>query len=165
MFARVIVDISNDAVDRIFDYRALSDTKIGMRVLVPFGGRKVMGYVVALTNQTDFDETKVKSIIANLENEPKLRPEILELSFYLARHFFLRLSDCIKLVLPSCVRNFSQHEQTEFILSNVYDIETSINMIGNRAKNQLSAVAYLNEHEESIFFNVLAKESVNNENN
>ena len=145
MYAQVIVDISNDAVDRVFDYVALNDTQIGMRVKVPFGARSVLGYVINLSETTNFNETKVKSIISNLESVPKLKPEILALSKYLAEHFFLRLSDTIKLVLPSCVRLDTQKEQNLFLLSLNLDIETAINIIGKKAKNQLSAVAFLNE--------------------
>ena len=66
MYAKVIVDISNDAVDRVFDYVALPDTQVGMRVSVPFANRTVLGYVIALSEETNFDKTKVKSIIKNI---------------------------------------------------------------------------------------------------
>ncbi len=145
MYAKVIVDISNDAVDRVFDYVALDDTKVGMRVRVPFAGRIVLGYVIGLSEHTDFDKNKIKPIIKNLESVPKLKPEILQLCLFLAKHFFLRLSDCIKLALPSCVRLDSQREMLEYNLTPLIDIDTAINMIGKRAKNQLALVATLNE--------------------
>ena len=151
MYAQVIVDISNDAVDRVFEYLALPDTQVGMRVSVPFANRAVLGYVVALTEDTEFDKTKIKSILSNKESVPKIKPEILEVSKFLARHFFLRLSDCIKLVLPSCVRLDTQNELTEYILSSSYDFDTAISIIGKRAKSQLSAFAYLNEQGEVNF--------------
>ncbi len=151
MYAQVIVDISNDAVDRVFDYVALPNTQVGMRVSVPFANRAVLGYVVALTEDTNFDKTKIKSIISNKESVPKIKPEILEVSKFLARHFFLRLSDCIKLVLPSCVRLDTQNEQNTFLLSTIYDIDTAISIIGKRAKNQLSAIAFLSEQGEVEF--------------
>ena len=151
MYAQVIVDISNDAVDRVFDYLALPNTQIGMRVRVPFANRAVLGYVIGLSDETTFDKTKIKSIISNLESVPKLKPEILELCKFMARHFFLRLNDCIKLVLPSCVRLDTQKEQNMFMLSLVYDLETAINIIGKRAKNQLSAIAYLEEQGDTNF--------------
>ena len=88
MYAKVIVDISNDAVDRVFDYVALENTQIGMRVRVPFANRVVLGYVIGLADETEFDKSKVKSIIKNLESVPKLKPEILKLSLFLAQHFF-----------------------------------------------------------------------------
>ena len=155
MYAQVIVDISNDAVDRVFDYIALPDTLTGMRVSVPFANRAVLGYVVALTEDTTVDKTKIKSIISNKESVPKIKPEILEVCKFLARHFFLRLSDCIKLVLPSCVRLDTQNEQTEFVLSTTYDFDTAISTIGKRAKNQLAAFSFLSEQGEASFLKMV----------
>ncbi|MBR2969781.1 MAG: primosomal protein N' [Clostridia bacterium] len=164
MYAQVIVDISNDAVDRVFDYLALPDTEVGMRVRVPFANRTVLGYVIGLKSDTSFDNTKIKSIISNLESVPKLKPEILELTKFLAGHFFLRLSDCIKLVLPSCVRQDTQHEQKAYILTPLYDIDTALSIIGKRAKSQLSAYAYLVEQGEcniSTLIEAFGRSSVN----
>ena len=146
MIARVIVDIPNDAVDRVFDYIALSNTQIGMRVKVPFAGRVVLGYVIQLTEQSDVEPSKLKTIVKNLEQTPKLKPEILNLCQFMSRHFFLRISDCIRLALPSCVRQDSAHEQYDYDLSLIYDIDTALNIIGKRAKNQLALVASLNEN-------------------
>lgn len=151
MFAQVIVDISNDAVDRIYDYIALPDTQVGMRVRVPFGGRTVLGYVMSLSEHSEFDPSKIKPIIKNLESVPKLKKEILELCHFLAKHFFLRLSDCIKLVLPSCVRLETVNEKQAYICSLITDLEDAINIIGKRAKSQLSIVAYLSEHGSESF--------------
>jgi len=151
MYAQVIVDISNDAVDKVFTYKAIENTQIGMRVRVPFASRSVLGYVINLSKDTTIEESKIKSIISNLESVPKLKPEILALAKFLAEHFFLRLSDAIKLVLPSCVRLDSQKEQSMFMLSLVCDVETAINIVGKKAKNQLAAIAYLNENGEEKF--------------
>ncbi len=164
MFAQVIVDISSDAVDRLFDYVALPNTEIGMRVKVPFAGRKVLGYVVNLSETTNYNASKVKPIIENLESVPKLKAEILQLCKFMSGHFFLRLSDCIKLALPSCVRLDTQKEQIEFNLCLALDLDTAINIIGKRAKNQLSAVAYLNDNGECEFLkmiNLFGRASIN----
>ena len=151
MYAQVIVDISNDAVDRVFDYIALPNTQIGMRVKVPFAHRSVMGYVIGISETTEVDQSKIKSIIENLESVPKLKPEILKVALFLAEHFFLRLSDCIKLVLPSCVRLDTQKEQNFYMISLIADLETAINIVGKKAKNQLAAVAYLSEQGDTNF--------------
>ena len=148
MYAKVVVDISNDAVDRVFTYLAKDDTKIGMRVRVPFGGRNVLGYVISLSKTTDYDTSKIKPIIKNLESVPKIKREMIDLCEFLCEHFFLRMADAIKLVLPSCVRLDSEHEQIAYVLTQIYDLDTAISLIGPRAKSQLSAVAYLNEQGE-----------------
>ena len=94
MYAKVIVDISNDAVDKVFDYVALEDTQVGMRVSVPFANRTVLGYVIDLCEETSFDKTKVKSIISNKESVPKLKPEILALAKFFLLYPF-NLNSCV----------------------------------------------------------------------
>ena len=88
MIAQVVVDIPNDAVDRVFDYIALENTQIGMRVKVPFAGRLVLGYVIQLSEKSQIEPSKLKTIAKNLEQTPKLMPEILELCQFMSRHFF-----------------------------------------------------------------------------
>lgn len=164
MIAQVIVDISNDAVDRVFDYIALENTQIGMRVKVPFAGRYVLGYVIHLSQSSQVETDKLKTITKNLEDSPKLLPEILELCQFISRHFFLRLSDCIRLALPACVRLDTQHQQFDFSLSLVYDVDTAINVIGKRAKNQLALIAFLDENQTISFakaVELFGRQSVN----
>ena len=50
MIAKVIVDISNSEVDKIFDYIIPSDfeLEVGTRVLVPFGNRSIEGFCITL---------------------------------------------------------------------------------------------------------------------
>ncbi len=155
MYAQVVVDIQNDAVDRVFDYLALNNTKIGMRVLVPFAGRTVLGYVLGLSESSNFDASKIKPIKQHLDEEPKIKPEILELCKFMSKHFFLRLSDCIRLALPSCVRLDSERAQLNYTCTLIFDIETAINMIGKRAKSQLSVVAFLSEQGEANYLKLV----------
>ncbi len=156
MYAQVVVDISNDAVDRVFDYLALPTTQIGMRVLVPFAGRNVLGYVLALSKTTNFDPAKIKTIKKNLETVPRLKPEILSLCNFMSRRFFLRMSDCIKLAIPSCVRLDNAREQIEYVCSLALDLENAINIIGKRAKAQLGVVAHLSEQGEVKFSDLVS---------
>ena len=151
MYAQVVVEISNDAVDRVFDYQALENTQVGMRVSVPFANRVIQGVVLSLSETTSYDKSKIKSIISNKESVPKIKPEILEMSKFLAKHFFLRLSDCFKLVLPSCVRLDKEKEQSEFFVVSNCETEKAIELIGKRAKNQISAIQFLNEQGEVRF--------------
>ncbi len=131
MYANV-VDISNDAVDKVFDYVALNNTEVGMRVKVPFGARSLLGYVIGLSNTSSFSPEKIKPIISNLEETPKLKKEILSLVNFMADKFFLRVSDCIKLALPTCIRLDTEREQNNFSLSLLIDFDTAINIINTK---------------------------------
>ncbi len=64
MYAKVIVDISNNELDKIFDY-SVGDFSLepGCRVMVPFGQRQIEGYVMELMDSTDCPPEKIKQII------------------------------------------------------------------------------------------------------
>ena len=55
MIAKVIVDISNSEVDKIFDYLIPSNFElaVGDRVLVPFGSRSIEGFCIKITEYSD----------------------------------------------------------------------------------------------------------------
>ena len=69
MYANIIVDITHEKLDKIFQYRVPSrlegELSVGMEVLVPFGrgNRQTKGYVVGLTKSCNYVESKVKEIL------------------------------------------------------------------------------------------------------
>ena len=105
MIAEVIVDISNSEVDRIFDYLLTrDDVAVGSRVSVPFGRRSVEGYVVRLKETTDCPPDKLKKVGAPLDKFPAILPEMIELMYYMAATYHLRLADILKLFIPAQMR-------------------------------------------------------------
>ena len=76
MIAEIIVDILNSEVDKIFDYNADENIKIGQRVLVPFGNRTVEGYVINIKETSSCDKSKLKSVIKALDKEVQSEPII-----------------------------------------------------------------------------------------
>ena len=66
-YARIIVDISQEKLDKTFEYRIPERLKhqitVGMQVHVPFGNRQIKGYVVELTDEVEYDEEKLKDIL------------------------------------------------------------------------------------------------------
>ena len=63
-YAGVIVDIKAEAVDRIFTYRIPDNlpVEVGHRVLVPFGPRRLEGYVIRLNEAPDIPADRVRAI-------------------------------------------------------------------------------------------------------
>ncbi|WP_164669057.1 primosomal protein N' [Virgibacillus doumboii] len=84
--AKVIVDVPASSINQTFDYkipeRFQSILKAGMRVIVPFGPRKIMGFVVGRTVESSFD--KLKEIHDVLDLTPVLTGELLDLGRWLA---------------------------------------------------------------------------------
>ena len=145
MIAQVVVDISNDSVDRVYDYIALPNAKPGSRVKVPFANRNVLGYVLKLKETSEVDPKKLKAIKEVLDEIPLIKQEMLDMTEWLASRFFLRKADVFKLVLPSAVRNDLVKEKTQENLVLACDIDEAISKIGKTAKKQLATVAYLND--------------------
>lgn len=89
-FASVIVDVAAKQTDRSFDYSIPKQWREilvpGMRVIVPFGPRKVQGFVVDVKLETDVKRTK--PIAELLDLTPVLTPELLELGHWLTEKRF-----------------------------------------------------------------------------
>jgi primosomal protein N' (replication factor Y) len=103
-YARVIVTVHHDAVDRPFTYRvppALS-LQVGSRVVVPFGGRRVTGYCVGTTTLPP--EGEVKEIEQVLDEEALLTPELVELAEWGAERFLCRRLDFLHCMAPPSAR-------------------------------------------------------------
>ena len=68
-----------------------------MRVLVPFGARKIfeVGYVVGLKESSEFKCKNIVKVIDRVFDEEKL-----ELAKWISQKYFCNLSDAIRLLVP-----------------------------------------------------------------
>lgn len=107
MIAKVIVDIPTMQTNRSFDYEIpeelINIIQKGMRVEVPFGRRKIQGFVEKIINQTDFDG-KMKKISNIIDLEPVLNQEMLDLSEWMAMDTYSFRISCLQTMLPSVMR-------------------------------------------------------------
>ncbi|GGI41667.1 primosomal protein N' [Mammaliicoccus stepanovicii] len=110
MIANVVVDIPSKNVDKIFDYKIPPDieeiVKVGVRVEVPFGSRKIQGFVINISEQlsSDIDMSKVKSIIRVKDFKPELTPELIKLSEWMANFHLVKRISALEIMLPSAVK-------------------------------------------------------------
>lgn len=106
MIAQVIVDVSAKQTDRIFEYHipdSLDDVAVGSRVVVPFGRRKVQGFVVGLSQTSSF-KGKLKDLLLVIDEVPPLTPELVELSKTLANQIFAFRITLLQTMLPRVMR-------------------------------------------------------------
>ena len=93
MIAEVIVDVASSELDKIFDYKVLSrDVVRGSRVIVPLGSRKTEGFVINLKNTSDYDYSKLKSIIRVVEEIPALTEECLQMAEFMRNKYHIAMS-------------------------------------------------------------------------
>lgn len=105
-FAKVIIDQDAKALDREFVYVIPDDLEVtfGERVVVPFGGRVLEGFVVDITDKTDYDISKIKSVIRTVDGFAVIKKEMLSLMHYMADNLHLKLASILRLFLPSEMR-------------------------------------------------------------
>lgn len=105
-YAKIIVDISHESVDRPFTYRipvAFHDRiAVGSCVRIPFGkGNKLLkGYVVALSEQADFPDEKIKEIESILVSQDDSEGRMMQLAAWIKEHYGSTMIQALKIVLP-----------------------------------------------------------------
>lgn len=145
MFAKIVVDVVNNNLDKLFDYSIPTNTQteylVGMRVLVPFGGRQVDGYIMQISDTCDLDKKLVKDIIKPLSDCPIITEECLSLVYFLKQANHLRLIDAIHLVVPATVR-----KNTKGIMQTYLTLSNSDFIPSKNAKKQVELIEYLKQH-------------------
>ncbi len=101
--ARVVVEVEPLHLDRPFDYLIPDDVEVvaGQRVQVLFSGRVVRGLVVATTDETDVDATRLRPLTRVLGEHVWVRPDELDLLRWAADRYGAPLADVVRHALPN----------------------------------------------------------------
>ncbi|WP_174613216.1 primosomal protein N' [Virgibacillus ihumii] len=104
--AKVIVDVPASSINQTFDYlipeKYAGILEPGMRVIVPFGPRKIMGFVVGETSESAFDS--LKEIDEVLDLTPVLTRELLDLGMWLAEETLSLYITAFQVMLPQVLK-------------------------------------------------------------
>ena len=101
----------------VFDY--LADAKYewrpGVRVRVPFGKSTRVGVVVAVTDKSDFDSSRLKSVATVLDAQPLLSKKILQLYEWISRYYHHPIGEVVLNAFPKLLRQGQSAEIVETI--------------------------------------------------
>ena len=106
MYAKVIVDIVHEQLDKVFEYHIPSDLeevlKVGMEVIVPFGNgnRELSGYIVEITETCEFDPARVKDILRPAAKRSAIEENLIALAAWMKEHYGGTMIQALKTVLP-----------------------------------------------------------------
>lgn len=145
-FCEVVVDIVHENVDRRFTYRVPDGMLLtpGMRVLVPFGPRKVEGYVISLVDRCDI---RCRDVIRPLEDYPALLPHMMRLAVELSRRAHCPLAETLRLMIPAQMRGERVRPKKQEIVSLRADAHVidSLTAALRRAPKQAQILRVLSE--------------------
>ncbi|HEX7066458.1 MAG TPA: primosomal protein N' [Bacillales bacterium] len=146
MIAKVVVDVPASAIDRLFDYiipeQFAGMVEKGMRVSVPFGPRKIQGFVVEIEEEGT-TEHQLKPISDVPDLEPVLTEELLKVGFWMAEQTTCFTISALQAMLPAALKAAYQKE---------------IRIASGPSKEIPKEVAELFSNEEPVFWETLSAE-------
>ena len=103
-YANIIVDISHEKLDKTFQYlipqELVDEVRVGVLVDIPFGARSITGYVVELTDEAEFDVTKLKPIIGVKKGSVPIESQLIELAGWMRKNYGGTMNQALKTVIP-----------------------------------------------------------------
>lgn len=114
MYADIIVDITNEKLDRIFQYSIPSELRgelsVGTEVIVPFGNgnREISGYVVSFSEKTDYPLEKIKPVLKKAEKSVAIESKLVALAAWMKEQYGGTMIQALKTVLPIKRKESSQ---------------------------------------------------------
>ena len=154
-FANIIIDQDAKALDREFVYVIPDDlpVSLGERVVVPFGGRVLEGFVVDITDKTDYDISKIKAIIRTVDGFAVIKKEMLSLMHYMADNLHLKLASILRLFLPSEMRTGKVKElKVRYVKLKSEDV-----ILPKNARKQAEVLEFLKNNKLAKFGDISAE--------
>ena len=105
-YANIIIDISHEKVDRPFQYRIpqllIGKIAVGMEVVIPFGRGNTArnGYVIGITDESSYEEDKLKEVIEIKEDRMNMETDLIRLAAWLKEQYGSTMIAALKTVLP-----------------------------------------------------------------
>ena len=106
-WVRVVLDVP---LDGPFDYACHEPVKVGQRVMVPFGKRRLIGVVVECPPDSALPVDQVKPVERVLVDAPTLTTSWLKFASFAATYYQRPLGEVVMPALPVSLRNIAAYE-------------------------------------------------------
>ncbi|MBQ5637014.1 MAG: primosomal protein N', partial [Selenomonadales bacterium] len=104
MIVDVFVNVPIKKLDKPFTYRVpsqFSHVNVGWRVLVPFGGRMVEGFVVGCRDDVSaLNDLELKEIVDVLDEEAWFSPDMMAMAKWVSDYYLCTLAEAMRLFIP-----------------------------------------------------------------
>lgn len=153
-FAKVIIDLPAQEIDRPFDYAIPSQirvqVKIGSMVLVNFGHALQIGYVIELVSRPCVSSPS--PILEVLDDNPVFDEKMVRLCQWVCDYYLSTLGQALKLAIPP---GRGRHVLPKILL--IAPIEEAIDAISPRATGQKKILFTLDRNKGEMPFSELQK--------
>ena len=161
MYADVIIEYGNKAVDTLFTYiipdNLREKIKIGHRVLVPFNNREIEGFVLDISNEFN-SKYELKEISSLCDLEPVLNEEMIILGEKIQKEILCSRISIYQAMLPKALK--AKHntnigiKMNRYITLNISRDEALRYMEGCRFAKQKEIISKLLDNDKILLSNV-----------
>ncbi|MFH1683310.1 MAG: primosomal protein N' [Candidatus Margulisiibacteriota bacterium] len=159
MFAEVVLSKVSRGIDKIFHYSIPAELRdkiqIGHQVLVPFGHRQDIGYVVGFVDEPEVK--KVKDIFKITSEQPLFTEKQVELAKWLAEYYYSFFGTALKQVMPVGQKNSKLKAQNSKQIQNPkLQIQNILNPTEEQEKalTEIKAALEANKPETFLLYGV-----------
>ena len=161
MYADVIIEYGNKAVDTLFTYiipdNLREKIKIGHRVLVPFNNREIEGFVLDISNEFN-SKYELKEISSLCDLEPVLNEEMIILGEKIQKEILCSRISIYQAMLPKALK--AKHntnigiKMNRYITLNISRDEALRYIEGCRFAKQKEIISKLLDNDKILLSNV-----------
>ena len=161
MYADVIIEYGNKAVDTLFTYiipdNLREKIKIGHRVLVPFNNREIEGFVLDISNEFN-SKYELKEISSLCDLEPVLNEEMIILGEKIQKEILCSRISIYQAMLPKALK--AKHntnigiKMNRYITLNISRDEALRYIDGCRFAKQKEIISKLLDNDKILLSNV-----------
>ena len=161
MYADVIIEYGNKAVDTLFTYiipdNLRGKIKIGHRVLVPFNNREIEGFVLNISNEFN-SKYELKEISSLCDLEPVLNEEMIILGEKIQKEILCSRISIYQAMLPKALK--AKHntnigiKMNRYITLNISRDEALRYIEGCRFAKQKEIISKLLDNDKILLSNV-----------
>ena len=122
MYADIIVDITHEKLDKVFQYRIPSHLegmlKVGMEVVVPFGrgNKETKGYVTDFSERAEYAPEKIKEVLRIAEESVAIESRLVALAAWMKETYGGTMIQALKTVLPIKKKERAREKETVRLL-------------------------------------------------
>ena len=169
MFAEVLVEYTNKAIDKSFVYKIpeilVKELKVGMKVKIPFNNKIINGVVIKIYEKYETNY-KLKEIVSITDKSIILNQELFSLANYLSEVTLCSKMSAIKCLLPSSLKvknqthNYNKYNTYIKLTDDLKKVDDYI-LNNQRSKKKIEIINYLKENKTSLK-SLFTSEALNN---
>ena len=106
MYADIIIDITHEKLDKVFQYSIPSHLegmlKVGTEVVVPFGrgNKETKGYVTGFSREAGYDVAKIKPVAGIAKDSVAIESKLVALAAWMKEYYGGTMIQALKTVIP-----------------------------------------------------------------